>query len=215
MKSEKIAEILLKIGAVSLRPKKPFRYSSGILSPIYTDNRLLMGYPKERKSIVKAMKELIEDKKISCEFISGTATAAIPHAAWLADLMKKPMVYVRSDRKDHGKENQVEGLIKQGAVALNVEDLISTGGSAISTIETLRNAGFVAKDCVAIFTYEMKKASEAFANAGVTLHALTTFSTLIRVAKEKGYISDTELSIAKEWNNDPENWAKRFGLEVS
>ncbi|MEM4662822.1 MAG: orotate phosphoribosyltransferase [Candidatus Diapherotrites archaeon] len=213
MKSEKVAELLLKIGAVTLRPKKPFRYASGILSPIYTDNRLLMGYPKERKKIILAMKELIDEKKIDFEFVSGTATAAIPHAAWLAELLGKPMVYVRSDRKDHGKENQVEGLIKQGAVALNIEDLISTGGSAIATIDTLRNAGFVANDCVAIFTYEMKKASEAFANAGVSLHPLTTFSTLVKVAQEKGYISETELNIAKEWNKDPENWAKRFGFE--
>lgn len=214
MRSEKIAEILLRIGAVTLRPNKPFRYASGILSPIYTDNRLLMGYPKERKRIIKAMRDVIKENNIKAEFISGTAVGAIPHAAWLADLMKIPMVYVRSEKKEHGKENLVEGFIKQGAKVVNVEDLISTGGSALATIEALRNAGFIANDCVAIFTYEMKKASENFKNAGISFYPLTTFSTVVKVAKEKGYLSEKEVLIAKEWNADPENWGKRFGFEV-
>lgn len=210
---EEIAELLLKIGAVSIRPNRPFRYASGILSPIYTDNRILMSYPEERRKVILAMATLINEKSIEADIIAGTATAGIPHAAWLADMLNKPMVYVRSEKKSHGKENVIEGIVRQGQTAITVEDLISTGGSALGTIMALRKAGCNASDCIAIFTYEMKKAEENFKKQDVRLHALTRFSVLLSVAADKGYISAEERQIAIEWKKDPESWGRRFGFE--
>jgi len=208
-----VAELLLRIGAVIVRPNRPFRYASGILSPIYTDNRLLMSYPKERRAVIRAMAELMHKKGITADLIAGTATAGIPHAAWLSELLDKPMVYVRAKEKTHGKESAIEGIVKQGQLAVTVEDLISTGGSALNTIQTLRNAGCSADNCLAIFTYEMKKAKDNFKNFNVDLHALTRFSVLMNVAEEKGYIKEEERIIALEWNKEPELWAKKFGFE--
>jgi orotate phosphoribosyltransferase len=213
LREEKIAELLLSIGAVTVRPSKPFRYASGILSPIYTDNRLLMSYPEERRKVIRAMAELMNEKSIEADVIAGTATAGIPHAAWLSELLDKPMVYVRSGKKSHGKENVIEGVVKQGQTVVTVEDLISTGGSALSTIQALRSAGCTANNCLAIFTYEMKKAEENFKTHNVNLHALTRFSVLMDVAEKKGYISAEERQIALEWNKAPETWAKKFGFE--
>ncbi|MCD6478385.1 MAG: orotate phosphoribosyltransferase [Candidatus Diapherotrites archaeon] len=213
LREEKIAELLLRIGAVTVRPSKPFRYASGILSPIYTDNRLLMSYPEDRRKVARAMAKLMIEETIAPDAIPATATAGIPHAAWLAELLDKPMVYVRSEKKSHGKENVIEGIVRQGQIAVTVEDLISTGGSALGTVQALRSAGCIANNCLAIFTYEMKKAEDNFKRHKVSLHALTRFSILIDVAEKKGYISAEERRIALEWNKAPETWAKKFGFE--
>jgi len=208
-----VAKILLKIKAVTLSPNKPYRYASGILSPIYTDNRLLMGYPEERARIIDAMASLIEEKGIKVDVVAGTATAGIPHAAWLAEKMQKPMVYVRSKEKEHGKENKIEGRIEKEWNAIVVEDLISTGGSSISTVQALRSAGLTVKDIVAIFTYQMQASLEKFSTERVSLHALTDFSTMIETAVKENYISEEEKRIALEWNKDPQNWGKKMGFE--
>ncbi len=213
MDKKEAAEILLEIKAVALNTKEPYRYASGIISPIYTDNRLLMGYPEKRKEITNAMAELAKGKGIEFDVVAGTATAGIPHAAWLADLTQKPMVYVRSKEKGHGRENKIEGLVKREWKALAIEDLISTGGSSVNTVQGLREAGIEANHIIAIFTYGMEKAKKRFKEERIKLHALTNFSTMIETAAEKGKISQEEKKIAMEWNKDPANWGKRHGFE--
>lgn len=213
MNKREVAEILLEIKAVALRPSKPFKYASGILSPIYTDNRLLMGYPEKRNRVIETMASLLRKKGIEFNVVAGTATAGIPHAAWLASLTGKPMVYVRSKEKEHGKENKIEGLVKEGWKAVVVEDLVSTGGSSINTVLALRSAGIAVNDIVAIFTYQMREAVEKFLAEKISLHALTDFSTMIDVAAEKKYISEKEKETVLEWNKDPKNWGKKMGFE--
>ena len=158
---EKVAKILLSINAVSLNARKPFRYSSGILSPVYTDCRFLMSYPYERRLIRNLYVKTIESVG-NFDVIAGTATAGIPHAAWVAEKMNLPMIYVRGKAKDHGKENQIEGkLMKKQKVAV-VEDLISTGGSSIETVRAIRKIGSHSDYIFSIITYGLKKASENF-----------------------------------------------------
>ena len=152
---DRVSEILLNLNAVILRTKPPFRWASGILSPIYTDNRLLMSYPREREFIVNSFIKLIKKNKITVDGFAGTATAGIPWAAWIAQKMKKPMIFVRSESKDHGKENKTEGVIEQGKNYVAIEDLISTGGSSLNTINAVREKGGIVENCIAIFTYEL------------------------------------------------------------
>jgi len=213
MNAKEIAEILLEIKAVALRPSEPYRYASGILSPIYTDNRLLMGYPEKRKAVISAMAALLKEKGIEFDLVAGTATAGIPHAAWLAEEAGKPMVYVRQKEKEHGKENKIEGFVKKGWKADVVEDLISTGGSSVATVQGLRASGVEVNDIIAIFTYNMKAAEEKFSAENIALHALTDFQAMIETAAEKNYISEGEKNTAMEWNKDPKNWGKKMGFE--
>lgn len=213
MNAKEVAEILLEIKAVTLRPSEPYRYASGILSPIYTDNRLLMGYPEKRGKIISAMAALLKEKGIEFDLVAGTATAGIPHAAWLAEKTGKPMAYVRTKEKEHGKENKIEGFVKEGWKAVVIEDLISTGGSSVGTVHGLRSAGVEVNDIVAIFTYNMKASEEKFSAEKITLHALTDFQAMIETAAEKGYITEKEKETAIEWNKDPENWGKKMGFE--
>ena len=203
---DKFAEILLKINAVVLRTKPPFRWASGILSPIYTDNRLLMSYPKDRDFIVNSFIKMLKKEKIKFDGFAGTATAGIPWAAWLSQKLKKPMVYVRPGSKDHGKENLIEGKIEENKSYIVVEDLISTGGSSMNTINALREKGAVAEHCIAIFTYELEKAKANFQNANVQLHTLTNFTSLIKTAVQKKYIARNELEHVMDWKKNPEGW---------
>ena len=140
-KSEVVAKLLLKLKAVTLNPNKPFRYASGIISPVYTDCRVLIGYPNERNQIRDLYIEAIENSGIEFDVIAGTATAGIPHAAWIADKLNLPMIYVRGKAKDHGKENLVEGIIKKGQKAIVIEDLVSTGESSINSVNAIRAVG--------------------------------------------------------------------------
>jgi len=213
MEAKRVAEILLEIKAVALKPNEPFRYASGILSPIYTDNRLLMGYPEKRNEIINGMIDLLKEKGIKFDVVAATATAGIPHAAWLAEKTGKPMVYVRSKEKEHGKENKIEGLVKEGWKAIVVEDLISRGGSSVGTVQGLRAAGVEVNEIIAIFTYKMAVSAEKFSEEKVSLHALTNFKTLIETAVEKGYINKKERDAALEWNKDPAGWGKKMGFE--
>ena len=204
--TDKIAEILLNLNAVMLRTKPPFRWASGILSPIYTDNRILMSYPKQRDFIVNSFITMIKKEKIKFHGFAGTATAGIPWAAWLAQKLKKPMVYVRSEAKDHGKENKVEGVIESGKRYIVVEDLISTGGSSLNTINAVREKGGIVEDCIAIFTYELGKSKNNFESANVKLNALTNFTNLIKTAVQKKYIAKEQLNHIMDWKKHPEGW---------
>src|SRR3989344_361707 len=203
---DKIAEILLRLNAVMLRTKPPFRWASGILSPIYTDNRILMSYPKDREIIVNSFIKMLKKEKIKIDGFAGTATAGIPWAAWLAQKLKKPMVYVRSESKDHGKQNQIEGKVEEGKRYVVVEDLISTGGSSINTIHALREKNAIVEDCITIFTYELAKSETNFADAQVKLHALSNFTSLIKTAAKKKYIPKEQLNHVMDWKKNPDGW---------
>lgn len=212
--AEQIAKLLLEIKAVTLNLKQPYRYTSGILSPIYCDNRLIISYPDKRQQVIDAFLKLIEEQNIQFDIAAGTATAGIPHAAWLADRLNKPMVYVRGKAKGHGKQNQIEGVLEKGQTTLVIEDLISTGGSSVAAGLSLREAGATVNDCIAIFTYQMQKSIDAFKEADIHLHTLSDFTTLINVAVQENYITEEEKKLALEWNQDPANWGKKVGYEV-
>ncbi|MBI2653983.1 orotate phosphoribosyltransferase [Candidatus Woesearchaeota archaeon] len=204
--ADKIAEILLKVNAVMLRTKPPFRWASGILAPIYTDLRILMSYNKEREFVVNSLIKLIKKNKIKFDGFAATATAGIPWAAWLSQKLKKPMIYVRSETKDHGKENMVEGKVEQGKTYIVVEDLVSTGGSSVNTINGVREKGGNVEHCIAIFTYELEKSQNNFQNANVKLLTLTNFTSFVKTALQKKYISKEQLSHIMDWKKHPEGW---------
>ena len=203
---DKIAETLLKVNAVMLRTKPPFRWASGILSPIYTDNRILMSYPREREFIVNSFIRLMKQNKIKFDGIAATATAGIPWGAWLAQKLKKPMVYVRGEAKDHGKENLVEGKVEEGKSYIVIEDLISTGGSSLNTINSVRAKGGIVENCFAIFTYELEKSASNFQNANVRLLTLTNFTSFVKTALKKKSITKVEINHIMDWKKHPEGW---------
>ncbi|MCM3178313.1 orotate phosphoribosyltransferase [Cytobacillus horneckiae] len=205
-----IAESLLDIKAVALNPKEPFTWSSGLRSPIYCDNRLTLSYPTVRKEIATGLQSLIKEHYPDAEVIAGTATAGIPHAAWVSDLMDLPMCYVRSKAKGHGKGKQIEGKADAGQKVVIVEDLISTGGSAITAVKALREAGCEVLGIVAIFTYQLEKGNDLLAAEEITAHALSDFDALSVVAKEKGYIDEADFSTLSQWRKDPAEWGKAF-----
>ncbi len=210
---EKVAELLLNAGAVILRPQKPFRFSSGILSPIYCDNRLLLSKPVERKMLARFYVRKIMKAGLNPDVIAGIATASIPWAALVAEKLQKPMIYIRKEAKDHGRENLIEGGLEPGQSVLVIEDLVSTGGTSLTSVMAARKEGAVVENCMAIFTYEMELANRGFADAQCRLLALSNFSTLIRVAAKKGYIKHEEIEILKEWSKSPAEWGKKMGLE--
>jgi orotate phosphoribosyltransferase len=205
-----IAERLLEIEAVALQPNNPFTWASGLRSPIYCDNRLTLSYPSVRKEIANGLKQLIEENFAGVEVIAGTATAGIPHAAWVSDLLDLPMCYVRSKPKGHGKGNQIEGRVTEGQKVVVVEDLISTGGSVITAVEALREAGCEVLGVVSIFTYQLAKGEEMLKEAGVTAFSLTDFTTLSEVAEQKGYIQEADRETLSAWRVDPAEWGKQF-----
>lgn len=200
-----IAAQLLEIKAVFLQPNDPFTWSSGIQSPIYCDNRLTLSYPAVRKEIARGLQQLIEEQYGEAELIAGTATAGIPHAAWVSDLMNLPMCYVRSKSKGHGKGNQIEGKTSPRQKVVVVEDLISTGGSVITAVEALREAGCEVLGVVSIFTYELQKGIEKLEVNGIKNYSLSDYSTLIKVAAEKNYIAPAEIERLTKWRQNPED----------
>lgn len=204
--SKEIALDLLNINAVILRPNDPFTWSSGWNSPIYCDNRLTLRYPKIRKKIAQKFVEFISEKYPDVEVITGTATAGIPHAAFVAENMDLPMAYVRAKAKAYGLGNQIEGGIQKGEKTVVIEDLISTGGSAISVIEALQFVDVQVQSVLSIFTYGFDKAVNRFEEAGIPMHTLTNYSTLIDVASENGYVDDSDLETLAEWRQTPETW---------
>lgn len=213
---KEIAAILLDINAVKFNFKKPYRWVSGILSPIYTDNRLLMSHIEERRKVMAHMQKLVNDKigADRIDVIAGVATSGIPPAAWLAERMERPLIYIRTDKKDHGLGNRIEGKLESGKNVLIVEDLISTGGSSINAVNAVRDAGGKVKNCVAIFTYQLPKAKYRFEDADVKLYTLTDFATLVQIAFEKKKINADEKKKILEFSKDPENWASKVGIEM-
>lgn len=209
---QKTAELLLKIGAITINTKKPFKFSSGILSPIYIDNRLIVSFPEKRKKIVKFYIELIKSKigldKI--DLISGTATAAIPMASWIAENLNLPMVYVRKESKDHGKLNKIEGLIPKKARTIIIEDHISTGESSIANALAIRGAGGIVKFIIGATSYETASAKKNFNDAKLKCFTLTTLESILKTAEQKKIIKKEETQIVQEWAKNPNEWGKRF-----
>lgn len=206
MIAEQIAKDLLSIEAVSLSPDEPFTWASGLKSPIYCDNRVTMSYPAVRRAIAKGLAEKIKQDFPNVEVIAGTATAGIPHAAWVAELLDLPMVYIRSKPKDHGQGNQIEGRIKEGQKMVVIEDLISTGGSVLEAAQAAAKEGADVLGVAAIFTYELAKGKQNFETANIPLVTLTNYSTLIESALKENYINQEQLELLKKWRQDPENW---------
>lgn len=205
---QQVAQNLLAIKAVFLSPNEPFTWASGIKSPIYCDNRLTMSFPKVRRLIAKGLAEKIKKQFPEVEVIAGTATAGIPHAAWVAEILDLPMVYIRSKAKDHGKGNQIEGQITPGQKMVVIEDLISTGGSVLEACQAAKREGADVLGVAAIFTYELPKGATNFNTAQLPLITLTNYTTLIQTALEEGYISEDDLALLTAWKHDPENWLK-------
>lgn len=201
-----IAADLLDIKAVCLKPEDPFTWASGIKSPIYTDNRITLSYPETRDLIENGFVETIKEQFPEVEVIAGTATAGIPHGAIIADKMGLPFSYIRSKPKDHGAGNQIEGRVVKGQKMVIIEDLISTGGSVLDAVKAAKEASLEVLGVVAIFTYELPKATANFDQAGVKLVTLSNYSELIKVAKVKGYISADELMLLKKFKENQENW---------
>jgi len=204
--AQKIAKILLEIKAIKLDLQKPFHYTSGMLSPIYCDNRMIISYPEKRKVIIDAFLDTIKKNNIKVDVVAGTATAGIPHAAWVADRLNLPMVYVRGSAKDHGLHNQIEGKVEAGQTALIIEDLVSTGKSAVNVAEALRERDVEVNDCIAIFNYQLESAATAFFEADISLYPLCNFSTLLDVATKEKYISANEFEVASRWSENPGAW---------
>lgn len=208
-----IAEILLERGATTLRPDEPFRYTSGILSPIYNDLRVLLSYPDDRKKISKLLEKQARENFQKIDAVAGTATAGIPWAAWLGASLNLPMVYIRNRAKRHGQKNQIEGVLEPGSQTLVVEDLISTGQSSLGSVHAIRRAGSEPLGVVGIFTYQMAEAVKAFQKADVPLYTLTNFRTLVSVAERKGQLSGESRDNVLEWAENPAEWGKKMGLE--
>ena len=206
-----IAKDLLDIKAVFLRPEDPFTWASGIKSPIYCDNRLTLTAPEVRTDVEESLAETIREKFPESEVLMGTATAGIAHAAITAHLMGLPMGYVRSGAKDHGRGNQIEGRLEAGQKVVVVEDLISTGGSCIDTVNVLREAGADVLGVVSIMTYGMQKGKDRMAEANIEWISLTDFDAVIEVAAEQGLIAETDIERLKAFRDNPsdESWIGR------
>lgn len=203
---KQIAQHLLNVKAVTLSPNQPYTWASGIKSPIYCDNRVTLSYPNVRKEIAHALVELIRTEYPEVEVIAGTATAGIPQACWVADIMNLPMVYIRSKAKDHGKGNLIEGVIHPGQKMVVIEDLISTGGSVIDASIAAQNEGAHVLGVAAIFTYELAKGIDNFKQNNIKLVCLSNYTTLVNVAKETGYISEDDIQTLKQWRKNPSEW---------
>ena len=203
-----IARHLLSIGAVFLRPDEPFVWASGIKSPIYCDNRLILTAPEARNEVEQAIADTVRREYPEAQVLMGTATAGIAHAAIAAHLLGLPMGYVRSGNKDHGRQNRIEGRLDKGEKVVVVEDLISTGGSVLETVEALREAGAEVLGVVSIFTYGMKKGIERMAAAGVKNVSLSNLDTIAQVGAEEGYISQEDVARLLKFRDNPsdESW---------
>ncbi|AZN40558.1 orotate phosphoribosyltransferase [Paenibacillus albus] len=199
-----IASGLLSINAVALRPNEPFTWTSGMKSPIYCDNRLTMSYPEIRELIAEGFATVIREQFPDCEAVAGIATGGIPHAAWVAQKLNLPMLYVRDKAKGHGKTNQIEGHFKPGQKVVLIEDLISTGGSSLKAAVAVREAGCEVQGVVAIFTYQFPHAAAAFEQEGIPLATLSNYSALIEVAAEKGIVQSSDVALLQSWRENPQ-----------
>ena len=207
-REETIAKDLLKIKAVFLRPSDPFTWASGIKSPIYCDNRLTLSAPEVRDDVENALADIIKENYPECEMVMGTSTAGIAHAALVGNILELPMGYVRGSSKDHGRNNKIEGKCEPGTKVVVVEDLISTGGSCIDVVESLREVGAEVLGIASIFTYGMKKSEERLSDAKVKNVSASNVDVLVEVAAAEGYIKPEDKEKILKFRDNPqdESW---------
>lgn len=199
---QQVANDLLEIGAVKFSPEEPFTWASGIKSPIYTDNRMTIGFPSVRQNIYKGLSELIKKEYSDVEIIGAVATAGIPHSAWVAEELNKPMVYVRSKPKDHGAGRQTEGALVKNRKVVLIDDLISTGGSVLAAVNAVRKEGASVLGVVSIFSYELPAGKKNFVEAGLTFNSLTTYSQLIETAVKRGNLDKSQVETLQNWKEN-------------
>ncbi|MFK7809546.1 MAG: orotate phosphoribosyltransferase [Saprospiraceae bacterium] len=204
--SSTVAQQLLQIKAIKLSPQNPFTWASGMLSPIYCDNRISLSYPEVRKTIVSGFVELSE-KFGDFDTIAGVATAGIPHGALVANALDLPFIYVRSKAKAHGRQNMIEGKVTGNEKVLVIEDLISTGGSSMLAVDALKEAGCNVVGVMAVFSYGFEKAKTTFAEANCPMNTITNYDTLLEEAVKSNYIDSDQIEVLKSWKANPKEWA--------
>jgi len=206
-----LASKLLETGAVRIQPDIPFTWASGMRSPIYCDNRILLSYPEIRTGLIDLMVKVLKDFELF-DTVAGVATAGIPAGTLVADRLKLPFAYVRSKPKEHGRQNLIEGSIQQNASVLVVEDLISTGMSSLQAVDAIRQIPAKVTGVIAIFQYGLPKAKQAFEEANCPFATLTDFETIIQVAVEKKMIEPFHLELLSRWSADPKAWSEQYLL---
>ncbi|MFQ5671740.1 MAG: orotate phosphoribosyltransferase [Nitrospinales bacterium] len=204
-----LARIALSIGAIKLNPENPFTWASGYRMPVYNDNRLLLGNAEHRLLVARGLRAVLTRENIPVDVVAGTATAGIPPATSLANLLRAPLIYVRPKPKQHGMQNQIEGILKSNQNTVVVEDLISTGGSALEAVAAVRRAGARVEHCLCIFNYGFAEAAEAFEKAHCRLHSLLTFPELLQYAENKKIMSSGQIALLRDWYQNPFDWGKR------
>ena len=210
---QQVAQALLEIGAVGFKPRQPLTFKSGIISPVYVDNRRFPFHPAAWQVVIDAFQALIEDKQLDFEVIAGIETAGIPHSAALGFAMQRPSVFVRKKIKDHGTKSRVEGGAVAGKKVVLLEDLVTTGGSSLAGVEALRADGAQVTDCLIIVDYGFQEAQQAFAQAQVKLHPLTNFEMILAEALSANLLSLEDKKLVEDWLSDPHGWGKRHGFE--
>ncbi len=208
--TEQVAHALLDIGALHFQPNKPITFKSGIVSPVYVDNRRLPFHPIQWRVVIEGFGQLLDRNRWLCDVIAGVAMAGVPHSAALAFYRQTPSVFVRKEAKEHGTGQLIEGGDVQDQVVILVEDMVTTGGSSLKAVQTLRTAGAIAEHCLCITTYGF--AEKAFQEMGVELHALVEFSTLVEMAVSRGELTQEQCSIILDWLSDAHEWAKKHGF---
>jgi orotate phosphoribosyltransferase len=203
-----VARALLDIGAVGFRIQQPITFKSGILSPVYVDNRIFPSFPNEWQTVINGFVELIHEKQIEFDMFAGIETAGIPHSAVLGYIMKKPSVFIRKKTKDHGTKKMIEGGNSDGKTVLLIEDLVTTGGSSMHGVNTLRENNAAVNDCLVIVSYGFSDSVEAFVSAHVNLHSLTTFPIILEEAFKQKIITQKEKETVEEWLQNPWQWGK-------
>lgn len=206
--SKDLALQLLEINAVILRPHTPFKWTSGWSSPIYCDNRRTLRYPELRRRIAAEFSAFIDSRYPDVDVIAGTSTAGIPHASWIADRLEKPMAYVRSKPKQHGTTSQIEGGVQKGERAIIIEDLISTGESAKAVANALDFVGVEVVGLVSIFNYGFELYRRKFEEAGIPVHSLTDYETLLEAGIKFGYVAQDDVALLSRWRQQPDTWPK-------
>ncbi|KMP11734.1 Orotate phosphoribosyltransferase [Candidatus Nitromaritima sp. SCGC AAA799-A02] len=213
--AKEIAKISLRIGAIKLDPQNPFLWASGYRMPVYNDNRLLLGKAEHRLRVAEGFRSILLKEGITVDVVAGTATAGIVPATTLANLLRTPLIYVRPTPKDHGMQNQIEGILQTGQNVVVVDDLISTGGSVLKSVEAIRQAGGQVDHCLSIFTYGFQKSLDQFRQARCHLHPLLSFETLIALARQEGVLDEKQYHLLQTWHDDPFTWAERQGFAPS
>jgi orotate phosphoribosyltransferase len=211
--SHEVAEALIAIQGVGFKPRDPVTFKSGIKSPVYCDNRRFPFHPEQWTKVIHGFERLVAEQQILLDVVGGIEAAGIPHSAAFGFSAQKPSIFIRKEAKGYGAKKRIEGGDVSGKQVVLIEDLVTTGSSSLSAVEALRAEGAVVSDCLAIISYNFPEATENFARAGVRLHVLTTFETVLPIAVERGIIDEAGAAIVSDWLREPHGWAKRQGLE--